>query len=177
MEKCRYCVTQQNSKDLRPIALTDNLIKILESIIGEWLWDLVKPHIHANQYGAVKGSSTCHALVDMLHHWHIDAENCQTSRILLLDYSKAFGLVDHNIIIAKLVAYGVPGILLRCVGSFLGDRRQRTRIGQEVSDWLHLNGSVPQGSGLGPFLYVVMINDLVANGFTNSWMTQQLQRP
>ncbi len=152
------------SKDLRPIALTANLMKILESIIGEWLWDVEKPHIHANQYGAVKGSSTCHALVDMLHNWHICADNCQTSRVLLLDYSKAFDLVDHNIIIANLAAYGVPDILLRWVGSFLGDRRQRTRIGQEVSDWLHLNGSVPQGSELGPFLYVVMINDLVANG-------------
>ncbi len=62
-------------------------------------YDVVKPHIHANQYGAVKGSST--ALVDMLHHWHIGAENCQTSRVLLLDYCKAFDLVHHNIIIAK----------------------------------------------------------------------------
>ncbi len=100
----------------------------------------------------------------MLHHWHIGAENCQTSRVLLLDYSKSFNLVDHNIIIAKLAVDGVPIILLRWVGSFLGDIRQRTRIGQEVSDCLHLNGSVPQGSELGPFLYVVMINDLVANG-------------
>ncbi len=72
--------------------------------------------------------------------------------------------MDHNIIIAKRAVYGVPDILLRWVGSFLGDRRQRTRIGQEVSDWLHLNGSVSQASGLGPFLYVVVINDLVANG-------------
>ncbi len=47
------------SKDLRPIALTANLMKILVSIIGEWLWNVVKPHIHANQCGAVKGSSTC----------------------------------------------------------------------------------------------------------------------
>ncbi len=49
----------------------------------------------------------------LLHHWHIRAENCQTSSVLLLDYSKAFGLVDYNIIIAKLAAYGVPDILLR----------------------------------------------------------------
>ncbi len=79
--------------------------------------------IYANQYGAVKGSSTCHALVDMLQHWHIDADNCQTSRVLLLDYFK------------------------------------------EVSDWLHLNEYVPHGSVLGPFIYVVMINGLVACGF------------
>ncbi len=116
------------------------------------MWDVVKPHIHANQYGAVKGSSTCHAVVDMLHHLHIGAENCQTSRELLLDYSKAFDFVDHNIIIAKRAAYGVTGILLRWIGLFLGERFQRTHIGQEVSEWLHLNGSVPKCSSLGPFL-------------------------
>lgn len=155
------------TKDLRPIALTANLMKILESIIGEWLWDVLRPHIGSDQYGGVKGSSTTHALVDMLHHWYQAAEKGKSTRILLLDYSKAFDLVDHNIIIAKLSSYGVPDILLRWVGSFLHDRRQRVRIGQEVSDWLHTNGSVPQGSWLGPLLFIVMINDLTVEGFLN----------
>ncbi len=84
----------------------------------------------------------------MLHHWYKAAEKFQTSRVLLLDYSKAFDLVDHNIIITNLAAYGVPDILLRWIGSFLADRRQRVHISEQVSEWLHLNGSVPQGSGL-----------------------------
>ncbi len=119
----------------------------------------------------------------MLHHWHIGAENCQSSRVLLLDYSKAFDLVDHNIIIVNLLAYGVPYILLRWVGLFFGDRHQRTDIAQEVSDWLHLNWSGPQGSGHGPFLYVVMINDLVANGLLlhkfidDSTVTETIDNP
>ncbi len=137
------------TKDLRPIALTANLIKILESIVGDWLWPIVKPHIKLDQYAAVRGISTCHALVGMLHHWYKAAEKFQTSRVLLLDYSKSFDLVDHNIIITKLAAYGVPDILhFRRIGSFLTDRRQRVRISKQVSEWLHLNGSVPQGSGL-----------------------------
>ncbi len=101
----------------------------------------------------------------MFHNWYKAAETFQTSRVLLLDYSKAFDLVDHNIIIATLAAYGVPDIILRRIGFFLGDRRQRVRICEQVSEWLHLNGSVPQGSGHGPFLYVVMINDMSADGF------------
>lgn len=155
------------TKDLRPISLTANLMKILESIVGEWLWDILRPHIRNDQYGAVKGSSTTHALVDMLHHWYEAAERGKSTRILLLDYSKAFDLVDHNIIIAKLASYSVPDILLRWVGSFLQNRSQRVRIGQEVSDWLHTNGSVPQGSWLGPLLFIVMINDLSIDNLHN----------
>ncbi len=68
-----------------------------------WTKELVvKPHIHANQYGAVKGSSTCHALVDMLHHWHIGAEICQTSRELLLEYSKVFDLLIIILLLQNL---------------------------------------------------------------------------
>ncbi len=90
-------------------------MKILESIVGDWLWAIVKPHFKLDQYTAVRGSSTCHALVDMLHHWYKAAEKFQTSKVLLLDYSKAFDLIDHNIIIAKLAACGVPDILLRWI--------------------------------------------------------------
>ena len=146
--------------DLRPISLTPVLSKILESFVGEWLWEIVGPHIHKDQFGGIKGSSTTHALVDMLHYWHTAAEKQNITRVLLLDYSKAFDLVDHNILIQKLQHYGVPDLLLRWLGSFLSNRQQRVRIGQEVSEWLQMNGSVPQGSWLGPFLFVVMINDL-----------------
>ncbi len=125
----------------------------------------MKPHSKLDQYAAVRESSTFHALVDMLYHWYKAAEKFQTSRLLLLNYSKAFDLINHNIIIAKLAAYGVPDIHLRWIGSFLADRYQRVCIGEQVSDWLHLNGSVPQGSGLRLFLYVIMINDMSADGF------------
>ncbi len=61
-------------------------MKILESIVGDWLWAIVKPHIKLDQYAAVRGSSTCHALVNMLHHWYKAAEKFQISRVLLPDY-------------------------------------------------------------------------------------------
>ncbi len=81
------------------------------------------------------------------------------SRVLLLDYSKAFDLVDHNILVKKLYSYDVPDILVHWIGSFLSDRSQRVRIDQELSDWLDVNGSVLQGSWLAPLRFVIMIND------------------
>ena len=95
-----------------------------------------------------QGFIDAHALVDMLHYWHTAAEKQNITRVLLLDYSKAFDLVDHNILIRKLQNYGVPDLLLRWLGSFLSNRQQCVRIGQEVSEWLQMNGSVPQGSWL-----------------------------
>ncbi len=123
-----------------------------------------------DQFGCIKGLSTTHALVDMLHHWHLHAENMNISHVLLLGYSKAFDLVDHNILINKLQMYGVPNILLPWIGEFLSDRRQRVRIGKDISEWLHLNGSVPQGSWLGPLLYVVKLNDVHFKGLSHKYM-------
>ncbi len=118
------------TNDVWSIALTATLKQILESIVGDWLRAIVKPHIKLDQYGAVKGSSTCHAIVDMLHHWYKAAEKFQSSRELLLDCCKAFDIVDHNIIITKLTANEVPNILFRWVDSFLAYIYQRVCVGE-----------------------------------------------
>jgi hypothetical protein len=57
-------------KDIRPISLTPTISKVLESIVGEWISNLVVSHLHKRQYGGMKGRSTTHALVDILHHWY-----------------------------------------------------------------------------------------------------------
>ncbi len=90
-------------KHLRPISVTPQLSKGLEFHVVSWLWDLLKGKIDTRQYGTVKGSSTTHALVEMLHMCY-DATDAskQFARILLLDYTKAFDLINHHILLQKL---------------------------------------------------------------------------
>ena len=148
------------SKDIRPISLTPTLSKCMEHFIANWLWDSVKDKLKSNQYGGIKKSSTTHALIDMLHYWYSELEKSNTVRIVLLDYTKAFDKVDHNILINKLLTMDTPQVLLRWIANFLSNRNMRVCINSAVSEWFTLNGSIHQGSCLAPLSFVIMMNDL-----------------
>ncbi len=152
---------QSVENDARPVSLTPTAVKQQESFVYRWLWDVVKDKINPNQYGCVKKSSTTMALVDLFNAWAKETDVLKTTvRVLMIDYRKAFDLIDHNIVLRKLENYGVPLVLLRWVSAFLKNRLQCVRMGKERSGWVELNGGVPQGTKLGPLLYIVMINDL-----------------
>ena len=153
-------VPQDIETDLRPISLTSILSKVLESFVVDWIYECVSEKLFNNQFGGIRNSSTAHALTKMLHDWHTAIHEDQSVRLLLLDYKKAFDLIDHNILLEKLKELNVPDFLVNWIGAFLCDRNICVRINNEISDWLKINGSVPQGSKLGPLLYVIMINDL-----------------
>ena len=143
--------------DVRPISLTPVLAKHLESIIGKLILKSIKGKLDPNQFGGMKGLSTTHALIDMLHHWHTAVHDSESVRILFCDYSKGFDLVDHTILIENFAELGVPPVLLSWLHDFLSERQQRVKLGKEVSKWLQLNGAMPQGSCLGLLCFVVYI--------------------
>jgi hypothetical protein len=151
------------SKDLRPISLTPTLSKLIESFVGQWIMDSIVDKLDTRQFGCLKGKSTTHELVDILHHWHEALDKEQSVRTLFIDYAKAFDHVDHSIVICKLRDFGVNNVLLRWMCSFLLDRQQRVKLSDVLSDWLLLTGSMPQGSYLGPLTFITLINDLTAN--------------
>ena len=93
--------------DIRPIALTPILAKVFESIVLKWVDNFIIPD----------------ALVEMLHKWYKATDEPGTSvRVLFLDYSKAFDLINHDILINKLVAMNLPAHIVRWMAAFLLDR-------------------------------------------------------
>jgi hypothetical protein len=99
--------------DLRPISLTPVLSKLLESFVFRWLFNYIRPSIDPLQFGNIKNCSTTHALIHKIHNWLAELENSgSTIRCCMIDFSKAFDRIDHNILLHKLQQLNIPPILL-----------------------------------------------------------------
>ena len=109
------------TSDIRPISLTQNISKYLESFIGNIILEHIKERLDPNQYGALKGLSTTHALVDLLHHLHEYTHNWNSARICCIDYTKAFDLIGHNILI-KFERLGLDCWIINWLRDYLSDR-------------------------------------------------------
>ena len=105
-----------------------------------------------------------------VHNWYKNTDgNGSTVRVVLFDFRKAFDLIDHAILMAKLTDYELPPWVLDWIADFLTDRKQRVKLAHDCySDWGSVRAGVPQGTKLGPWLFLVMINDINVNG-VNLW--------
>ena len=152
-------------KNYRPISLLPIFGKLFEKMIFKSLYNhlIQNDLISSKQSGFIKGDSTINQLLsitDMINS-SFDCDVPKEVRSVFLDISKAFDKVWHAGLLFKLKQNGIEGKMYRLLENFLSDRKQRVTINGKMSSWTNVEAWVPQGSVLGPILFLVYINDLI----------------
>ena len=146
----------------RPISLLSIFEKILEKLIYKRLHSFLTQHniLYDYQFGFRSNHSTTHAVIEIVDNIREELDKHKHILGLYLDLSKAFDCVNHSILLEKLTHYGIRGHANQWFKSYLNNRKQKTLINGKLSDSRTVNTGVPQGSVLGPTLFLIYINDI-----------------
>lgn len=160
---------EQLFTNYRPISLLPNISKILEKVVHKRIYKFFndKELLFHSQYGFRNNHSTNLAISELMSSILKGFDEKKYTLGLFLDLSKAFDTIDHDILIAKLYHYGIRGVALTWLKNYLTGRNQYVEFKGTKSNMLPVSCGVPQGSVLGPLLFIIYMNDL-PNALTHS---------
>ena len=154
--------SRKDPDNYRPVSLTSQVCKVLERIINQSL----KEHIINNdilppeQHGFTTGRSCLTNILAATERWHQALDEGHATDVIFLDFAKAFDTVPHKRLLHKLNRYGINGRMLKWLESFLTGREQRVVLDGTPSAWTSVASGVPQGTVLGPTLFLLYVADI-----------------
>ena len=149
-----------NKDNYRPVSILPCISKIFERTMEEQILIYMNGYLNKYLCGFRKGYSSQHCLLALTESWRKALDKRYLAGALLTDLSKAFDCINHELLIAKLDAYGFDHASLAYIYSYLTDRRHRTKVNNYFSSWADIHAGIPQGSILGPLLFNIYVNDI-----------------